>query len=163
MEEVTNKEEVQGKVYEIGYLLVPKLTEEEVPAVYGNIKELVSRLGGEIVADEMPKLIPLAYTMGKVISNIRHKFDNAYFGWTKFMMDADKVAEFKKTLTFDPNFVRFLIIKTVKENTIASRRSVGRDMARRKTGITKPKGEEGEAAPINKEAIDKEIDALVSA
>ncbi|OGI47183.1 hypothetical protein A2121_01720, partial [Candidatus Nomurabacteria bacterium GWB1_40_6] len=103
---------VNERVYELGYLLVPSITEENLPVMYGNIKELVSSFKGEIISDEMPKMIPLAYSMVKVISNVRNKFNTAYFGWTKFVMDSDKVLELKKKLDLDPNFVRFLILKT---------------------------------------------------
>lgn len=163
MADAENEEkELENKVYEVGYLLLPKLTEEEIPVVYGNLKELVGKLGGQIIADEMPKMITLAYSMSKVIANIRSKFSTAHFGWIKFYMDPEKVAELKKTLTFDPNFLRFLIMKTVKENTIAAKRFVGRDSVRRKPFVAK-RTEEGETAlPINKEEIDKEIEALVA-
>lgn len=152
---------VNQRVYELGYLLVPSITEENLPVMYGNVKELVSSFKGEVISDEMPKMIPLAYSMVKVISNVRNKFNTAYFGWTKFVMDSDKVLELKKKLDLDPNFVRFLILKTVKENTIAAKRFVRGDMHGRK-----PKAEKGDsnevATPINKEEIDKEIEAMVA-
>lgn len=151
------------KVYEVGYLLLPKLSEEEIPAVYGNFKELVSRLGGEVISDEMPKMIGLAYSMSKVISNVRNNFTNAYFGWVKFYMEADKIAELKKAFTNDANVLRFLITKTVKENTMSSKRFTSREgMPRRRVTPTIVRKEEGEALPINKEEIDKEIEALVA-
>lgn len=154
--------EGNGRVYELGYLLASTITEENIPAVFGNLKELVSSLGGIAIADEMPKMIQLAYPMVKVVANIRNKFSTAYFGWVKFTMDSDKILELKKKLDLDPNYIRFLILKTVKENTIAAKRFVGRDMAHKR-----PKTEKGEDAgvvvPINKEEIDKEIDALVEA
>ena len=106
----------------------------------------------------MPRMIPLAYSMTKVISNIRHKFSNGYFGWVKFMLDPEKAAELKQKLALDSNFLRFLIVKTVKENTIASRRFMRMD-SRRTRPAKKP---EGEAVSINKEEIDKEIDAMVA-
>lgn len=147
-----------SKVYELGYLLVPSIKEEDVPVNYGNIKELVVSLGGEIISDEMPKMINLAYTISKVISNVRNKFNSAYFGWIKFTMNGDQVTELKSRLDLDPNFVRFLILKTVRENTIASKRFVRGDTYHR----PKAKSAENETAtPINKEEIDKEIDALV--
>lgn len=152
---------VNQRVYELGYLLVPTISEENLPVMYGNIKELVSSFKGEIISDEMPKMIPLAYSMVKVISNVRNKFNTAYFGWTKFTMDSDKVLELKKKLDLDSNFVRFLILKTVKENTIAAKRFVRGDMHSRK-----PKMEKGDSnetiVPINKEEIDKEIDAMIA-
>ena len=150
-----------ARVYELGYLLASTIPEENVPASYGNLKEMIVSFGGTVIADEMPKMIPLAYTMEKVISNIRHKWNNAYFGWTKFTMLPEKVLELKKKLDLSPELVRFLIIKTVKENTIAARRYVGRDSAYRRTpSASKAEGEE--APPINKEEIDKEIDAMVA-
>ena len=153
-------EEADSKVYELGYLLVPTIKEEDLSVNYGNIKEMVSSFGGEIISDEMPKMINLAYTMSKVVSNIRHKFDTAYFGWVKFTMTGEQVLELKKKIDLDPNFVRFLILKTVKENTIATKRFVGRDTYKRQKSRTT---EDEVVVPINKEEIDKEIEAMVAA
>ena len=161
MEDVNNDVEVNSRVYEVGYLLVPTLSEEEIPAMYGNLKELVSSFGGKIISDDMPRMISLAYSMPKVLQNIRHKFDSAYFGWVKFFMDADKILDLKKKLDFDQNLIRFLIIKTVKENTIATKRFMHKDVAHKKPLYTKKEGESEEVVPINKEEIDKEIDAMI--
>jgi ribosomal protein S6 len=153
--------EANSRVYELGYLLVPTISETDLPVVFGNLKELVSSLGGMHISDEMPKMIPLAYKMVKVVSNVRNKFNTAYFGWIKFTMDSDKVLELKKKLDLDPNVIRFLILKTVKENTIAGKRFVRGDMAHRKPRSAKSENTET-AVPINKEEIDKEIDAMVA-
>lgn len=157
-----NKEEKVSKpvVYEVGYLFVPTVSEEEVGALYGNLKDLVSNTGGNVIADEMPKMINLAYEMLKVVQNVRSKFNTAYFGWIKFEMDSQDVLELKKKLDLDPLVLRFLILKTVKENTIATKRFVFKDAPRKKAPTTKK--EEGEVVEINKEEIDKEIDAMVS-
>ncbi|MFA6257050.1 MAG: 30S ribosomal protein S6 [Candidatus Paceibacterota bacterium] len=161
-EEFNEKDELDTteRIYELGYLLVPTLSEEDMPVAFGNLKELISTMGGVMVSEEMPKQIPLAYTMTKVIQNIRHKFDVAYFGWFKFTMDTAKVLDMKKKLDLDPTLIRFLLLKTVKENTIASKRFIRPDMGR------KPKAQKEEgvetATPINKEEIDKEIDAMVA-
>lgn len=159
--EIETGEDTNSRVYEVGYLLVPTVFETDLPAMYGNLKELVSSLGGVVISDEMPKMINLAYAMTKVVANVRNKFNTACFGWVKFTMDSDKVLELKKKLDLDPNFIRFLILKTVKENTIATKRFVRGETHRRPTY---KKNENNEtAAPINKEEIDKEIDALVEA
>jgi ribosomal protein S6 len=157
--DLVEKKGSSPKVYELGYLLVPTIKEEDVPITYGNLKELVSSFGGEVISDDMPKVISLAYTMQKVVSNVRSKFNTAYFGWIKFMMDGEQVLKLKSKLDLDPNLIRFLIIKTVKENTIATKRFV------RGETYTKPKAKSSEnetVAPINKEEIDKEIDALIA-
>ena len=104
-------------------------------------------------------MISLAYSMQKVTSNVRNKFNKAYFGWTKFIMDSQRVLELKKHLDLNPNFIRFLILKTVKENTIATKRFVRGEAYKR----PKSRNTENEpVVPINKEEIDKEIDALVA-
>ncbi|OGI67937.1 hypothetical protein A2738_03765 [Candidatus Nomurabacteria bacterium RIFCSPHIGHO2_01_FULL_42_15] len=154
-------EEGNSQVYELGYLLVPTIKEEDMPISYGNLKELVSSFRGAVIADEMPKMINLSYTMSKVISNVRNKFSTAYFGWVKFTMDSQKVLELKKNLDLDPNFIRFLILKTVKENTIAAKRFIRGDIYKKPK--TKKTAENETALPINKEEIDKEIEALIAA
>ena len=98
--------------------------------------------------------------MTKVVSNVRSKFNTAYFGWIKFTMETQKVLELKKTLDLDPNIIRFLILKTVKENTIAAKRFVRGETYKRPA--MKKSAENEIVVPINKEEIDKEIDALVA-
>lgn len=160
-EDLTETKEFNSKIYELGYLLAPTIKEEDVPVIYGNLKELVSTHGGEIIMDEMPKMFNLAYPMQKVVSNVRNKFNTAYFGWTKFIMNPAQILEVKKILDLDPNFIRFLVLKTVKENTIAAKRFVRGETYKRPTAR---KSSENETATlINKEEIDKEIDALVQA
>lgn len=161
MEDTKEKVEKNSRVYEVGYLLVPTLSEENVPAVYSSLKDLVVSLGGEIISDEMPKIISLAYVMSKVIQNLRNKFDSAYFGWVKFEINSEKVLELKKKLDLDQNFIRFLILKTVRENTIAAKRFVRRE-SRKKILTSKKEGENNISLPIDKEEIDKEIDAMVA-
>jgi len=150
------------RVYEVGYLFVPTISEEELPASYGNLKELISSFGGQIISDEVPKMITLAYQMLKVVANVRSKFNTAYFGWVKFEMDPSKVLELKKKLDLSPEIIRFLIIKTVKENTIATKRFVYRDNAHKKPAVKNADGVVAEPVEINKEEIDKEIDAMIA-
>ena len=156
------EKENEGRIYEVGYLLVPTISEEELPVIYGNLKELVSSLGGDIISDDMPKMLNLAYPMYKTLQNVITKFDTAYFGWVKFGMEPEKVSELKNKLELDLNVVRFLIMKTVKENTIAAKRFVNRDAIRRKVPMVKKEGEVEEIVPINKEEVDKEIDAMIA-
>lgn len=151
----------ESKVYEIGYLFMPAIAEEEVPAIYGNLKELIFSLGGKLISDEIPIMINLAYTMRKTVQNVKNKYDTAYFGWVKFFMDANMISDLKKKLDLDTNIIRFLIMKTVKENTIAAKRFAHKDISRKRPMVKKT-GENGEAIPINKEEIDKEIDAMVA-
>ena len=107
-------ENTEKRIYELGYLLIPTLSLEDMPAIYGNLKDLIIGLGGEIISDEIPKMISLAYTMLKVTQNVRNKFDTAYFGWIKFEIIPEKVLELKEKLKVDPNVIRSLMLKTVR-------------------------------------------------
>ena len=166
MQKAQNGELVQendeiSRVYELGYLLVPTIKEEEIGAVYGNLKELVLSTSGDIISDEMPKVITLSYPMQKILSNVRKKFSAAYFGWIKFVMSPDKVLELKKRLDLDQNLIRFLILKTVKENTIAAKRFIRGDMEYRRPTMKKS-AENETVVQRSSEEIDKEIDALIA-
>ncbi len=160
----TTAQESDARVYEVSYLLTPAVEEGEIATEYGNLKAVITSLGGEAIADEMPRKIELAYTFEKVIQNIKHKFDTAYFGWFKFAMDAEKVNDLKKKLDLDTKIIRHLIIKTVRENTVASKRfvrSAEGGVTRKYTPKVRSEGEI--PVEINKEEIDKEIDAMVEA
>ncbi|MEK7089118.1 MAG: 30S ribosomal protein S6 [Patescibacteria group bacterium] len=158
---LNDTESVDGRIYELGYLLTPTISEENLSVNYGNLKDLIVNFGGEIISDEMPKMISLAYTMLSVTQNVRNKFDTAYFGWVKFEIIPEKILELKKKLDIDSNFIRFLILKTVRENTIAAKRFIHKD-SRRKIFTAKKEGENEMPVLIDKEEIDKEIDAMVA-
>lgn len=157
---VDANDQKEGQIYEIGYLFVPTLSEEELPKAYGDLKAMIEGAGGSIISDEMPKFINLAYPMLKVVSNVRNNFDTAYFGWVKFEMDSSNIDSIKKKLDMDINTIRFLITKTVRENTIAQKKFVSKETIRRKT---MPREDMAEPVEINKEELDKEIDAMVEA
>ena len=75
------EKDIEGRIYEVSYLLVPTISEDELPVNYGNLKELVASLSGNVVSDEMPKMMNLAYPMYKTLQNVINKFETAYFCW----------------------------------------------------------------------------------
>ncbi len=162
----TDKEmEGELRVYEASYLLLPFITEEDVPREVGRVKEHVSLSGGMIFSEEEPKLIKLAYPMVKVIANKNTKFDNAYFGWVKFEGEPESIAKIKKALENNENVLRFLILKTTKESIVARKPF---PFAVKSKPISTPVPKE-EAKPkateapqeINEVELDKTIDDLV--
>ena len=156
MEDIEKKE---NRIYEIGYIMVPLIEETGIAQEVGNLKSLVEGMGAQSIAEEFPKLIDLAYEMTRIIGNKNHHFTTGYFGWLKFELDPEKVEEIEKALKHNDKFLRYLVIKTVRENTMSPRKSFGKasEMKRRNSRKT-----EGETPEINKEEIDKQIDALIS-
>jgi ribosomal protein S6 len=152
------------KVYEIGYLLISSVPEEKIAGVTATLQEVLSKKKAEIIGEEAPELIPLAYTMIKKIGTANHRFDEAYFGWVKFEMAAGDIEEVKKTLDLMPEMLRFLLITTVKENTYLGEKAIiAKGVIAPETAVS---GEvPAEAAPVEVKAttedIDKSIDEMV--
>ena len=118
-----NETIVDSRVYEISFIFDNKL-EEGTALEKGNaIKQSIATLGGSFISEETPYLRELAYEMIRVQNNINVRFNVGYFGWIKFEMDADKVKEFEKALKLDEQLVRYLVVNTVRENTVYTKKA----------------------------------------
>lgn len=152
-------------VYEVSYLLLPSEAKEQVPSKAESLKQTLTRLGGVVISLEMPVLIDLAYPMTKVVQTIRHKVNTGYFGWIKFEIGRDGIEAVKKALDNDSSIVRYLIIKTVRENTLLN----GKMMLRKEEKMKREEeNDELVDTPevvkeIVPEELDKSIDDLVIA
>lgn len=118
IDEAVNTKEGNLTVYEVSYLLLPTMSEEQVPQKVASIKEALVSAGSEVISSEDPVLIDLAYSMVKVMQTSRAKADQGYFGWIKFEVSADKIDSIKKFFDNNADILRYLLIKTVKENTL---------------------------------------------
>jgi len=152
---VEEKDDARHLVYEVGYLMVPTIAEENLGAEVTSLKDFLSSHNVSFISEEFPKIIELAYEMSRSINNKKQKFSYGYFGWVKFECSSEDAVSIKEGLDKNENIIRFLLIKTVRENTISLKRSYKGDSKKR---ISKKESE----APINEEVIDKEIEALVS-
>ena len=154
-------EDNEKRIYELGYLFMPSITEEHIPAKVQELKDLIAAHKGEVISEEFPKMIELAYEMIKVIANKNHRVTSAYFGWVKFEMEPAEIEALNKKLMLSNDLVRFILIKTVRENTYIGKRIITKDATKKRT--TRKEDEvAGEDAPVvNPEELDKQIDALV--
>jgi ribosomal protein S6 len=118
-EEKTEEKDII-EVYEIGYLLAPGIPEEKVAEEAASVRSYAEEKGGLIIAEEVPKMRPLAYSISKVTSSKREKFNQAYFGWVKFKLPNSKIPLLGKKLKEKESIIRWICVKTVKENTLAS-------------------------------------------
>jgi ribosomal protein S6 len=159
MEEMTQTEVSDNGVYEVGFLLVPEITEEKLPEIFGTLKNVILDKGAVAISEEFPKLISLAYTMERTINNKIERFNEGYFGWIKFELPSEKVEDLEATLRLRIDLVRHLLVKTVRENTIASKKGFG--VRRRPGGKDEVKDNTSAAPEMSKEQIDREIEALV--
>ena len=155
------KTELKAQVYEIGLLLVPTIPEESVPALFGTIKEVVAKAGGVIISEEFPKMRPLSYTMSRMMDAKRVKYDVAYFGWVKFDLTTGEIAKIKSELQANNDIIRFIIVKTVRENTIYGPKLAASKKAAEEQEMSKSREKTVEKPELSAEELDKTIDDLV--
>jgi ribosomal protein S6 len=158
-ENVGEEKEVRLSVYEVGYLMLPTIAEENLGEEVTIFKDMFIENGAVFISDEYPKLIELAYEMARSINNKKQKFSYGYFGWVKFECTTAAAKIIKDILDKNEKLVRYLMIKTVRESTMSVKRAYGKQEGGNNKRRFTPKVEE--SAPINEEVIDKEIDALV--
>lgn len=144
------------KIYELGYHVMPNLSEDEVAKVVADIKEKLSSMGGEIIAEQNPSMMNLAYEIGKEIENKIRRFKTAYFGWVKFEIETKEIEAFAALIDKNPSIIRSLMVKTVRESTLAQPKPPYQRPVRK----TAP---EAGAAPMDEAVVDKKIDEMVEA
>jgi ribosomal protein S6 len=159
------EKESDSRVYEASYLLLPLIIEDDIQKESARVKENISLSGGSVFFEEEPSFMKLAYPMSKVIANRNTNFENAYFGWVKFECEPENISKVKKALENNENVLRFLILKTVKENVFVKKVST---FAPRITKSPAIKDEEEIVLPkeevateINEAELDKTIEDLV--
>lgn len=161
----------QGRVYEVGLLFVPFLTEEKVAGLFEELKRKISELDGSVISAEMPYVKNLAYQINVVLDGQKQKFKSGHFCWVKFEVDAEKIATLESGLKANKDIIRFIIVKTTRENTYySSRPIVSRESEQvddmKQTDSEKhsdPKPEIGSISDASRdEQIDKSIEELVT-
>ena len=139
--------ENEQKVYEIGYLLSPLISEEKLDEEIGSLRKIIEDGGSFIMSEGQPKMQKLAYAV--------EKNENAYFGWIKFTAGPEILLEIKGSFEkLKEKIIRFLIIETVKE-TLAP--AVSKKIFKKRKTVF-PEGKEGE---MKFEEIDKKLEELL--
>ena len=162
-------QEVQYKdprVYEIGYLLLPTLSEEEAVEATDKVRKIITDATGLPLAEEKANLMTLAYSMSKTIDNVPKSFTQAYFGWIKFDVTPDRIAAINLACGAFLPMLRHLCIATVREDTRAkrarrapsSRTSKSRDTITGSDAVS----EKADVAPMDIAKVDKEIEELAN-
>jgi len=148
----------ENTIYELGYLIVPTVSEENVQGESNKVRDILEG-NGSIMSSTDAHRRDLAYTMDKVISNKKNIFDKAYFGSFIFETVAGNIEKIKSELEKDVNVLRFLIMKRTKESLIPPKARV---IPKVGTGSSEESSKEGEnTKSINEKELDKTIEELV--
>ena len=150
-------------VYELGYHILPTVAESEVDAKVNEIRELIKGLDGEFIMEGEPELIDLAYTMIVPRGGHNDKYDKAYFGWIKFVVPRISMPALRKELKLNQNLLRFILFKTVPEDTRANLKMVNELKEVKNDSTIEHKTEtDEEAVEVSEESLDKAIDDIAT-
>lgn len=155
------KEEAKLHAYEVGYHIVPTVSVENLSSEVEKIKNFIAKEGAVVVSEEFPKTRELAYSISKSIGGIKKNFDTAYFGWIKFDAGEAPIGKIKKFFDENENILRFILINTVKGNTIFSSNLSGNEKKEELKLSKDDVAEKDAKSPISQEELDKTIDKLI--
>lgn len=111
----TEDRQEDSSVYELGYLVLPSIPEDNLPQVVDSIKKAVTEAGGRELDGEAPHKRALAYSMSKVVGSRKYVVGDAYIGWLKFEIEPSKAEEVKSRVERLEEIIRFLLIRAPRE------------------------------------------------
>jgi len=157
----------EPRIYEIGYHIIPTVKEEDIEKTVGEIRKGIESAGGKatFIAEGAPSLIKLAYPMSVREGEKYTEYDRGYFGWIKFEAPASIVAVLNNALNINPNILRFVIWKTVREDTRAKIKPPAmREVKRTDVIKSTPRRAVTEevAAPVSEEDLEKAIQDITT-
>lgn len=168
----TQDNDFETRVYEVGYLIMPSVVQDKVAEKVSAIRDLISSVKGAVLAEGEPKYIDLAYDMTVTIANKKTTYSQGYFGWIKCEMDPEATKKVHASLEANTDIIRFILIKTHKEDTLAPiSEALAKEAEERfkkdrekNNEAHKPERDEKDAdsqEPASKEEIDETIEKLI--
>ena len=100
--------------YELAFHILPTIAEGEVQAVFETIKANITKLGGILSLEEAPARFDLAYEISQYLEGKNRKFRSAYFGWVRFDLEGNKIAEVTEAVEHTKEILRHLLIRLTK-------------------------------------------------
>ncbi|MFZ1987852.1 MAG: 30S ribosomal protein S6 [Minisyncoccia bacterium] len=144
----------EARVYELAFHLDPELSQDEVKRTYQGIREGIAAQG-TIVAEGEPEKMQLAYTISRQENTGRKDFDSAYFCWIAYEIPGEGHTTVLEAIKAEKRVVRFLDIKTTKEE---AKHSAEMQELRAKTA---EKGTEGEET-VSDAQLDAALEEVVA-
>ena len=106
--------------YELAFLALSDLSEQDVEALQSTFADTVSAAGGQVVSTGDVHFIRLAYEMTKKVGskNIRH--NDAYFSWMKLSVESSAVNGINEAVRSNNSILRHMIITTESDDSLTN-------------------------------------------
>jgi ribosomal protein S6 len=114
--------DVEPRIYEVSYWLVPTISESELSEHHMRLQKRITDAKGSIISEEAPYMRETAYELVKVINNVNKRFNEGYFGWMKFETLPTEAVMVQDAFEADNTIIRSLMVKTVRDNTTYTKR-----------------------------------------
>ncbi len=161
----TQETKEDSKVYEVGFHIAPIVGEDNLSHEVSLIRDVLDTSKAEVVSEDFPRLVSLAYPLSKVIKGTKRVFKEAYFGWIKFEVVTEQVATVAAEVEKLENVLRSIVVKTVRENTLHGAKFATKEQMKgafKKEDEVAPEAvKEEEKEKLTPEELDKTIDDLV--
>lgn len=157
--EETNEKDIQ--IYELSYHIARTLSDSDADALLQAIRDALVQAGGSFLAEGALEESDLAYPINNHTKSL--------FGWMKFEATPDVVVALKENvLKTQKSIIRYVLIKTVREDTRASAQArtphagtgVVQEVETKGVLERKSKNEEVSDAEVSDEALDEALDEL---
>src|SRR3989344_4596924 len=160
MQENKEEKDFESQIYELGYHLVPTVSETDLSQEVAKLQNIITDAHGSIISESFPEMRGLAYEIAKRVDTNYSRFNKAYFGWIKFEAIGSSIEDIDKKLKLNLSVLRFILVKTVRENTMFTPKIVSPRREHKEDGLVK-EAEPVLKTPISEEEIDKSIEALI--
>jgi ribosomal protein S6 len=117
------------QVYEVGYLILPSVSEDKLDGVVDSIRKVITKDGGSELDSEAPFKHDLAYPMSKTVGASRYIVNDAYLGWIKFESDPTSAHKIKAELEKVDGMLRFLFIKAPRQSDFTFAKALEKQQA----------------------------------
>jgi ribosomal protein S6 len=162
--ENAHENEVVTRIYEAGYHIVPNVKEEDVEKVVSSIRSEIEKLGGSFIAEGAPALMKLSFDIDMREGERHVAYDRGYFGWIKFEAGTDSAKIMTDSLKANPQVLRAMVFKTVREDTRAKFKAPQlREVKRSEMAKSAPrKVVEEDKTPVSEVDLDKALETLTA-
>ncbi len=148
------------RIYEVGYLIIPTVKEEDIEKVVGTIRSDIEKSGGSFIAEGAPLSMKLAYDITTRGGGKKNVYDHAFFGWIKFEAEISVAKALELSLNKNQDILRSIVFQTVREDTRAKMKAPTLREVRRTDTIKaatthRPTAEE--KAPVSEEDLEKAL------
>jgi small subunit ribosomal protein S6 len=134
--------------YELFYLVSAQITETDLPQITGRVAEMITKLGGQVVKDELWGKRKLTYQIGRD--------HNAYFWLTQYDTVEPINAAITEQLNLQPEIIRVLITEALPDSETVPMEQARQEAAVRQEERTAKIESAKSAAMIKPVEIDSE-------